>query len=569
MFRKELIQSTERLGEDICGTIYGNDNGYLRRELIAVHGEICFALLSYQERRRSATLWKTKSTNMHAAQDKRVPPLIILVLAFVYAPCISAVYGFSDDFKVFFTGSEGIIRWTYANGRPLLAMIREMTLDEIDCVSSLGWMRAISIVGVIGLSLTFYHIIRQIAGPKESLAFCIALATLPSIQIFGAWALCMHMPYAAIAASWSAVFVVRATEVFPESRFKAATRWLIALVLILVTSSLYQPSVMWYWTAALIFIIDNRFLSEASHRRKVLWLVGSGLFFLFACFLVQKLFFAVSSIEPAARVTLASNPLFKLYWFARIQAPLALNLWHLMDSSNKLLSLGPACISLGIICSGYVLNCRRFLQVAQGHPDRRHRLRILTLRTSLIVLVVGLTHTHWLVIEESPQSYRVIAALAAAVWALLFWSLIEIIDAGFSGKSRFVIRRGSLAWIAIIALFTCQWSLQRYWIIPYGTAYRYVVYSLRANLTENITHVHVVRQGRGDGIVKEQLIDNFSIPMAHHPWMVEGMVIAALKDSGRKPKSMTITHSDPSEPAPLEEGTLVIDMRDMVLWRTR
>ena len=103
----------------------------------------------------------------------------------------------------------------------------------------------------------------------------------------------------------------------------------------------------------------------------------------------------------------------------------------------------------------------------------------------------------------------------------------------------------------------------------YGTAYRFVVYSLRANLTENTRHVHVVRQGRGDGIVKEQLIDNFSIPMAHHPWMVEGMVIAALKESERNPKSMTITHSDPSEPVPEDEDTLVIDMRDMVLLRTR
>ena len=106
-----------------------------------------------------------KNSNMHVAQDKRFAALIIPVLAFVYLPCITAVYGFSDDFKVFFMDSEGIVSWTYANGRPLLAAIRDLLLEEIDSVT-LSWLRAASLVGIVGLALTYYRIIRTIAPPS-------------------------------------------------------------------------------------------------------------------------------------------------------------------------------------------------------------------------------------------------------------------------------------------------------------------------------------------------------------------------------------------------------------------
>ena len=495
--------------------------------------------------------------------------LVVLTISFVYAPVITAHFGYSDDFSVFFTDVDSV-EWAASQGRPLLAYVRHMTLDGIENVDSLRVLRAAALVGVLGITLTFFQIMRCITEHRfERFAFCLALATLPSVQTTVAFAVCWHMPFASLLSCWAAILVAKAADTTRIS-IGTALYWLVAMSLVLASASLYQPGIMWYWPVLLIYLLDPQFLSSDKQRRKVKVVFASGLVFLVLCFLAQKTYFLFSIVEPAERVALTNNPFEKLYWFARIQMPLALDLWYVMDSSNKITSLGTACLTIAIILAGYFLNCRHYLAAAyQQDFTHRQRLHVLLTRTVLVVLVVGLAHTHWLVIRDSPQNYRIIAALAVVVWVSVFWSLQQLASTISITRTQSVVRRTVLSCLVIVAMFSCQQNLQKYWIIPYTTAYRFIVFSLRTQLTEAKTHIHVVRQGRRDGIVSDQLIDSFGSPLTHQPWTIQGIINAALKESGVEHREMKVTHSDGSEPIPDNANTLVIDMRQMVLWRTK
>ncbi|TWT84219.1 hypothetical protein CA13_56950 [Planctomycetes bacterium CA13] len=503
---------------------------------------------------------------MSEAADRRYCGLIVLFVALVYSPCVAAVYGFSDDFTVFFGNSQSFVRWTYANGRPLLGLIRELTLHEVADVRTLSLFRAISLVGIIALSLTFYRRLRTIAEPGESAAFAIGIATLPSIQVFAAWALCMHMPYSAVTAAWAAIGAERAFSAWAESRKAFLAWWFFALGLMLVTSSIYQPSLAWYWTAAIVPVLDRRFRRDAVFRRNVLLTVGSGLVFLAACFVFQKAFFALTQVTPAGRVTLTNDPLSKLYWFMRIQLPLSLNLWNLMNPLSRIQSLAPACLAMLVVVAGICFGGKRRYRIScdSNQQAEGSKWRIISIQVTVLVLLILLTHAHWLLVEASPQNYRVIAALAASCCILVLWSIKEILAVmGMSARAARLV----LMTIAILTLFHCQWSLQRYWITPYQLGYRYVVATLREGLTEQTQHIHVIRQGREDGIVSQQRIDNFSIPMSYHPWMIEGLLRAAMKDVRGQSGQIRVTHSATSEPSEIGDDGLLLDMRKLKWFR--
>ena len=91
--------------------------------------------------------------------------------------------------------------------------------------------------------------------------------------------------------------------------------------------------------------------------------------------------------------------------------------------------------------------------------------------------------------------------------------------------------------------------------------------TIRDGMGDDIKRIHLVRQGTHDGYVSEWFIESFGRPATERPWTIDAMVQSALRDSGVRHHVETITHGAGSDPIPDESGTLVIDMRKMVLFR--
>ena len=495
--------------------------------------------------------------------------LIAAVLLLTYAPLARAHYGFGDDFILLL--SDEPLEYAYMkDGRPLFALAQLLVHRPIQGLHQFGYLRFTSSLSITAIALFFFWQVRRLGGSKiEHAALAIAVGTLPCLHTYVAQANFWLAPLAGLLVLWAAVLTFRATEFVQIPHQLVSLRLLPAMLLMLIAAAAYQPMLSWYWTMVLIYLLDRRYLSSAAYRKRVYYAIAVGLAFFVICFIAFKLYFVLFGSNAKPRTQLTSHPLEKLYWFSRIQLPLALNFWHLMDSSKRMLTLGIAAISLCLMLSGYIISCLRYHNRLR-RPDwgvARPERGLLAGRTVLIVLVLLLTHVHWLAIGISPQSYRIIASLGVAVLLWTYWSLRQLSVLIPGARFRVRCRQVFLVLVAAATVFSCQHYSEKYWIAPHSAAYQYMLMTIREGMRGDIKRVHLVRQGPQDGFVSEWFIESFGRPATERPWTIEAMVQSALHDSGVDQRVETITHGAGSEPIPSDSGTLVIDMRKMVLLR--
>jgi hypothetical protein len=337
------------------------------------------------------------------------------------------------------------------------------------------------------------------------------------------------------------------------------------MLLMLIGSATYQPMVSWYWAMVMVYLLDRRYLTSPDYRKRVHTTIALGLAYLVLCFIAFKLYFVIFETRVKERTELTRDPIGKLYWFLRIQLPLALNYWHLMDSSKRILTLGIASTSLLVIIAGYFQSCYRYLHT--DNIDGNSKYKPVVQRTLLIAAIVLLSHVHWLVIDFSPQSYRVIASLGVTAFILLYWSLRQLFCWIPDVHRRVFLRRLLLALSAFLCVLTCQHYSEKYWIAPHSTAYRYMLLTLREGMHQDVAHIHVIRQGPQESYVTEWFIECFGRPTSERVWSIEEMVKSALRDSGVPHHPESITHGLGGDPVTTNPGTLVIDMRKLKLFR--
>lgn len=492
--------------------------------------------------------------------------LMVTVLVALYLPVITARYGFSDDFYVFLGEADLATPLYLSAGRLVPAAGQQLLFGRIHTVGSLGILRGVSLIGLIGLCSIFYLLLRRLTdSPLQQVALCLGLATLPSLLEFVAWACCwLYLP-AACLSSVAGVLTLGAFTSNDSSRSRRAVILGTAFLLMLVSVATYQPSAMWFWVVVLICLLDDSVLHSADARRRLGQVIVAGLMFLLVAFVLFKLALVLSGIVPDSRGQLLRTPDAKAYSLVREQLSLALNLWHLAEPARKGTIVAVAAITATVIILGYLVFCRRHLR----QPDKgdRRRWREVFTWTGMVLLVVTCSHAHWLVIDENPMNYRLVSSLAGAVLILAFWALRE-----FSRLTREDRRRTVQTMAAVILLIGTvalgAYHLQRYWIEPYTTGYRYVLYCLRQTPQEPFRHVHVIRQSPYDGLVPQWTVYDFGRPLTDPPWVPSGLVRAALAEmQTAAPRVERITHGDASEPIPTGRGILVIDMRKIAEFR--
>ncbi len=483
--------------------------------------------------------------------------LLVAAVTLVYAPVSVSMFAYGDDFAIFFDDSSEIEEFLSA-GRPGL-VIADLTVHRaVRRIEHLRLLRAVSICGAVLLAAIYYLLARRWFHLPACLCLSVSLMMLPSIQ-----------EYVAAAHNWTFTTIAAASTLAAwtaQHAFSAISsryaRWLAVLAaFVLMAGALltYQPAAMWYWPATLFFILDERFLDSADYRRATLKTIISGLIFVAIAFVAMKVVLHWSQVTLQGRGQLMTDPLSKLYWFARMQLTQGLNLWQIY-SGNKSLMLATAAFTGGLIGAAYVWEIRRQLRSTQ----RVSRWQIALQAGSLVVVVLA-SHCHWLAVVNMTQNYRVAGALCASVLVLFMWSLRQLVSAILPSTMHKLVLLTLLAAITVISMVKCQSNLHRYFIDPYNTAYRYVLASLRSELTPSCTHIHLIRQQREDGLVTEELTQPFGWPFSM--WTTEGLVELALRDAGVPHQVQEISSGEKEDPVPATPEIVVIDMAKLVQFR--
>jgi hypothetical protein len=481
---------------------------------------------------------------------------LVAVIFFAYGPLLRANYAGGDDFVLFF--SDRPMAYAYlADGRWLMALAQTYIHEPIDSFRGVAHLRAVTVSGIIGLAIFFFLVTKCFGNSHaERFGFSISLAMLPCLHDLAGQANLWLAPVAGLCACWACSLTFHNLAKLDQvlAFFRMA---LLPLTLMILSAAIYQPMLGFYWTVAIVFALDPRFVRSAEFRRRMWLVIFAGLLYYFACFLMFKFSFVVSGVPGKARAALTTDPVDKLYWFLRIQLPLAMNYWQLMVSGTRWLPLTTAIFSGLVIAFGFILN-----KLRQTPRDWLAHFE----RICVIVGMLLLSHVHWLILKDSPQGYRMIPALGVAMWVLLFWSILQIARTISPRNLGRRIREGVMVMTAAVSVFVCQHYSEAYWVESSVLTFRYLVHELREKVTPQTEHVHLIRQGREDGIVRDYFIEGFGRPPTEAYWMIPDMVRFALRLAGVAHNVTTITQGRGDEQIPEEAGA-VIDMRKITMLR--
>ena len=180
-----------------------------------------------------------------------------------------------------------------------------------------------------------------------------------------------------------------------------------------------------------------------------------------------------------------------------------------------------------------------------------------------------MTHIHWLVIRDVPQSYRIIAPMGGAAWVLTYWAVIQCIELWVPAEFRNRVRTSLSICIAVFGFAIAQYYNSVYWIEPHRTAYRVLLHKIRESVDPTTQQIHVIRQSESDGLVATTFIECFNRPAFERPWMIGDLVRLGIRDSGVQHSVRTVTSGAANEEIPHGPGVVVLDMRDMRTYRHR
>jgi hypothetical protein len=509
---------------------------------------------------------------------------VALCIGIVYLPVVTVDYAFTDDFRLYFSG-DNLYDVYMSAGRPVLALTWQLTHLMIERVSDLRILRFIAVIGCVLLGLQVQNLARLFTASRiAQVATAIGLVALPGITVFAAWATCYLYPFSALLALLAASYSWQASRQWQKSAAVVAV-WRIGLssLLLILSAAIYQPTASWFWIYGIAACCSPRFGRSAQHRKSVILFFAAGVMQFVLLFILLKLFLFVGDFDLQERGAMLQDPWDKLQTFARIQAPLALNQWQVVDVDRKWLValIGLAVSSL--IAVGFYLADRR-----QRSVNRIAATKLLFLRVACVVFALLCSHAHWFATAYHAKNYRSVTALTAAVGLLLIWSLLQIVcslprgqrplsksSEKYPASLRPIARKIVFAIVILIGIGKASTNLHRYWIVPYTNGFQFLVGQLAGKVNTQTTRIHIIRQQAGEGPIQEKNIYNYGRPFsdldADWTWGPPALVRAGLIDASKLNSTIQVdgryqvTSSVTGEPLPgLPPSTsILIDMREL------
>ena len=271
-----------------------------------------------------------------------VAGFFLAVFLSCFASVLGAEYAYRSDLRIIEGPTEPFAAETFANGRPIKALIMMLlrrTATEIE------HLRSIRLLGVLGIALLAWCVFQALAraGWNRFQSACVAviMCTALPFQVTAAWAVCAPHPLGALAAGLAFLLSERAFET-PRRRSK----WLLAAgagLALLAALAIYQPIAMFFWVFAAVALLKPD-TTPRDMLRRFGWYCVIGFAGMLAGFAVFELSQPLAS-GHSPRTGLVRDVPTKVVWFLSIFLPQALNFalpspsWLLLPEAGGDLSI--------------------------------------------------------------------------------------------------------------------------------------------------------------------------------------------------------------------------------------
>ena len=521
---------------------------------------------------------------------------IVLVIIVAYLPVMSAHYMHTDDY--FWSRWGGFschdkIHFMSIPGRPLSGAAF-CGFDFLTNVPAMSLVRRLGVACIIGFSLLVFHLLRRNGvAPAAAAALSVIIATLPPFQVYAGYLTTSVFMFGAVLAAM-AMIVVQDCVIPARTVATRLSAGFAAVVLLIVSFDLFQPTALFYITLLAIPILLSRpttFFKDWVGRLMVYALI-----FTIACglyYLSWRVFYLLDGTSEAGKYDgrrFVDDVWARTGWF--IGRPLVdtLNLWNITPRLWLAWSAGIAIV--GLFC--YRIGEQLFftkpdrvvalldeLRVLKGYG----RLVVDGLNAGLYLLFfVALLPVSYAInfvsVGPSPE-YRTYGPLAMTVACLLFVSLYRVLAAA---RPRLVT--AILAAAAVGGTISAHLCLNGFFVKPDTLEYSHVVNQIKDYVARNggLEGVHIVQIHHP--VAAEGQRYEIGEASLFHPPNVRPLVRAALEEAGvRPPVRVTISSSvtdgkwllpgtvltgqslDDRDIAPMPRNTLVIETAGLSLAR--
>ncbi len=471
-------------------------------------------------------------------------PVIALYLA-IFLACYFSVwandFAISDDYPDFFFGTNGTHpEKRTIEGRPLYALIGYIFVWLATDLEDLRWIRLVGVVGIALLAWSLFLALVR-AGHSRFQSFCVGAiigCSLP-FQLSAAWATIAPVPYAAAVSGLSALLTDRA---FDEPRRVGKLALTAGAVFCLLAAlAIYQPAAMFFWVFAAINLLKPSDAEESGRtfRRFALYcaIFAVGMALGFVIYKLGPAIYSDSHYSARGGLIGISDIPERVLWFVR---PLTYALNFLVILTNYPNWILPVTILIfSFIFAGLFPYFKR---------DRERRIS----KYALAMLLLFLSHSVMLSVEQRANDYRMIPALTSLV---VFYMYLAV--QGFA--SRFSVGRINCVAgaTAAVCIAVAAWQVHACFVMPQIKELEFVRFQLQqANLSE-YRNIHVIRPERWSKFMPMQ----YAGASSYHSWTPQSMVGFVLRDVAPGYASLKVTSSASDDPSPPPVGSLVVDMR--------
>ena len=391
-------------------------------------------------------------------------------------------------------------------------------------------------------------------GGYPSVCVSVIIATLPSSQVYAAWATTAFFPYSALISGAAFILAERgfkSRRYFPKIAFGAG-----ASFALLAALRIYQSTAMFFWVFAAVTVLKP---DTEIHDilRRICWyglLVMAGLSLGFVVYALASYLY----IDELARGGLVQDIPRKIVWFFRDPLPNAMNFFSL-SPAHWFLPAGVPFVdrlhrAVNIAVAGSMF---LFVLVGLGlYFQGSFKERLWKLGTAVSLL--PLSYVPQLVAVHRSAVYRGLLSLASLLVVYMFLAF-----RGYAQRRPRLSPIGMNVGIGSIALacaLLATSNVRTYFVTPQVRDLEALRTQLASENLANARSIYLIRPNWRDTLAPLVRYDEFGA-RSSASWAARSMVFLLLREIAPEQVHLPVTvvsADDPLEPPP---DSLVIDMR--------
>lgn len=429
----------------------------------------------------------------------------LLIISF-YSTVITSSYAFLDDYSSLSGNLENIpysFKFDIYSGRPLFAVFRYFESLIVNNISDFWFLRLFSVVSLISLSVLIYIFISKrdiFESDAANFSFPLAIAFIPSLQLFSAWATCYSFTFAVVMCG------ISYNILFSTKNKNFVFRWVCSFIFISIAFSIYQPSGMSF---IFFIILDNCF-----DRKKIniLTLIQSFVMMflgMVSSLVMTKFIPFILYGSSISRSTMTNDFSGKLNWFYNE------TLYNTFNTYN----LNPNLIFLGIGLVLFLISILFFLKSSSGF-----------IKACLVILLPIASYFPNLYVSESWAAQRSMIAISLCVVSVIIYGLFKLNEMFLKNKSSWIVP----LFIILLTGLSTSYNINNYMVINQIQERESIAYAIadKIDRSYNGNLMVDIRERNWGAFSRTVRYDEFGENSIYAPWTVRGILLSIKKDKG-------------------------------------